>query len=680
MFTYNLEDDRCGVPASVARKLVHKLGKVPSHADFADDSPLPGLPPLALLRRCSTPTAGLVPARKNSDWLVMEERMSSVGLWSRPSTSHDSMRRVASLPSLQKKFPRKYDPAELERLRRLAEAEADTLLASAQKMRDRADEDMKRKIQDAKAAEAQKARAEREAAKAHEDRMARTLVDRREELRLAELRAAELRAAELRAAKLRASSIGNGTDGSSSLGRDGDWMSCGDEDKGEYGNAGCGDDLWHDRQGLDRDGSGGRGRDGGEFENGDAYGRGYGSGGDAGGYNADGSARRGGRGGTLSQSGEGGGGGGGERGGGGGGGGGGNGYGDGHHGGEGSSSNTAGAGGHAGGPFGDGHGGGASNGSMMGKGNTSGGRGGAFSDGDENQVGSGNLANGRSRGSGSGSLMGAAGGGSPMRGGSSASHAGSLARGSPVVGKGGKGSKGGKGKDGDDEEDDEEAREQARLRALVIDWKALAKALPTGGDDESIKRRKIVFEDWDVNSNGSLSYSEIDRAMKKLMAVLTPGLVGGKGALFEWSRSWKPVIMRAFSHAKEFNSLRKGKGKRNDDYVERDEFRLLLVCIRQFFELFIAFSRIDVNIDRRVDKEEFVASLPELAKWGIHIAPAEAMAEFDKVDTDGSGAITFEEFIRWALENQLDLDDDDDDKAAEYLAEMMESAHDTVFL
>ena len=26
MFTYNLEDDRCGVPASVARKLVHKLG------------------------------------------------------------------------------------------------------------------------------------------------------------------------------------------------------------------------------------------------------------------------------------------------------------------------------------------------------------------------------------------------------------------------------------------------------------------------------------------------------------------------------------------------------------------------------------------------------------------------------------------------------------------------------
>ena len=98
MFTYNLEDERCGVPASVARKLVHKLGKVPSCEDFTDASPLPGLPPLPSfgfehLRE----TTGLVPLRRNSDWLVLEDRMSSVGLWSRPSTSHVPMRRVASI-------------------------------------------------------------------------------------------------------------------------------------------------------------------------------------------------------------------------------------------------------------------------------------------------------------------------------------------------------------------------------------------------------------------------------------------------------------------------------------------------------------------------------------------------------------------------------------------------------
>jgi Ca2+-binding EF-hand superfamily protein len=271
---------------------------------------------------------------------------------------------------------------------------------------------------------------------------------------------------------------------------------------------------------------------------------------------------------------------------------------------------------------------------------------------------------------------------SPSRNGGNSGSPGSNARGSPG-GKGGspKG-KFGKGKGGDDdEEEDPEAREEARLRALMIDWKALAKALPTGGDDESIKKRTIIFEDWDVNSNGSLSYSEVDRAMKKLMTVLTPGLVGGKkGALFEWGRSWKPVIMRAFSHAKEFNSLRQGKGKRNNDYVERDEFRLLLVCIRQFFELFIAFSRMDLNVDRKIDKEEFVASLPELAKWGIFIAEADAMAEFEKVDTDGSGTIMFEEFICWALERNLDLEDDDEDHAAEYLEEMMKSAESQVFL
>ena len=232
-----------------------------------------------------------------------------------------------------------------------------------------------------------------------------------------------------------------------------------------------------------------------------------------------------------------------------------------------------------------------------------------------------------------------------------------------------------------DEEDEAEARERARVEALAINWDAIARALPLGADEEDIVRRNEFFAKWDVNSNGGLSFTEVDGAMKKLMAGLTPGLVGkGKGALYEWSRSWKPVIMRAFIKSQNFNAQRKAKAKRNDDYVERDEFRMLLVCVRLYFEMFIAFSRVDVNVDRKIDIEEFKNSVPELRKWGIELAPDQVVAEFEAVDINHSGAVMFEEFICWALEKKLDLEDDDDDLAGVYMSEMTGGAAGSVFL
>ena len=176
---------------------------------------------------------------------------------------------------------------------------------------------------------------------------------------------------------------------------------------------------------------------------------------------------------------------------------------------------------------------------------------------------------------------------------------------SGIKGKGGKGNHGkSRGDEEEIDENDPKARERARIKALTIDWDAISHALPLDKDPESVQMRKDLFERWDVNSNKHLSHSEVDNAMRKLMEELTPGLVGNRGALFEWGRSWKPIIMRAFQRSKAFNAARKSKEKRNDNYVERDEFRLLLVCIRQFFEMFIAFARIDTNVDRKIDKDE----------------------------------------------------------------------------
>ena len=137
MFTYDLESDRSGVPASVARKLLHKLGRVPTIDQMTDSAPLPQLPPLAQVgSEHLRETIGLIPLRTRTEWLVMEEKMSSVGLWSTSSVSQP-VRRSTSLPELRKRWdPPKVDISEFERLRRQAEEEADTLARRIQQLRE----------------------------------------------------------------------------------------------------------------------------------------------------------------------------------------------------------------------------------------------------------------------------------------------------------------------------------------------------------------------------------------------------------------------------------------------------------------------------------------------------------------------------------------------------------------
>ena len=59
--------------------------------------------------------------------------------------------------------------------------------------------------------------------------------------------------------------------------------------------------------------------------------------------------------------------------------------------------------------------------------------------------------------------------------------------------------------------------------------------------------------------------------------------------------------MRAFAHAKN----RVNKNKYGDDLLEFAEFRFFLLSLRQYFEYFDAFMRVDVDDDNRIDLQEF---------------------------------------------------------------------------
>lgn len=92
--------------------------------------------------------------------------------------------------------------------------------------------------------------------------------------------------------------------------------------------------------------------------------------------------------------------------------------------------------------------------------------------------------------------------------------------------------------------------------------------------------------------------------------------------------------------------------------------------MRQYFEYFVMFKRMDKSGDGRVGLDEFKQAVPQLNKWGAKITNPEAT--FKKIDVNGGGTILFEEFSHFSIAQKLDLEDDGDDKEFEEAAKNLE--------
>ena len=183
----------------------------------------------------------------------------------------------------------------------------------------------------------------------------------------------------------------------------------------------------------------------------------------------------------------------------------------------------------------------------------------------------------------------------------------------------------------------------ASTRLPASFWSALAEKLPTATDVATRKKRMDMFSAFDPNGNGYLSLAEVDKGIQDVLEC---------AELFDA----KPPIMRAFQAAKH---ARETKSKLGKDYVERLEFRLLLIYLRRYFELYVMFDDIDGD-DRKISKAEFAAAVGKINAWGVAIeAGADADREFDAIDTNGGGSLLFDEFAAWALKRGLDLIEDD---------------------
>merc|ERR1719228_741284 len=194
---------------------------------------------------------------------------------------------------------------------------------------------------------------------------------------------------------------------------------------------------------------------------------------------------------------------------------------------------------------------------------------------------------------------------------------------------------------------------------MTIDWAAINAKLPYQKNAEEKAKRKELFDGFDVNSNGHISLAEVDKGMRDVL---------GCDELFDC----KDAVNAAFHYAKK---AAPGESKHGDDYIEFREFRLFFQTLRQYFEYFQAFSRLDTGDDSRVSKEEFCsdASKEAIAKW-VKEVPEDLEAEFEKIDENKGGQILFKEFISWAVGKNLDIEDDVDEAPRSEPAESSEEA------
>ena len=151
-------------------------------------------------------------------------------------------------------------------------------------------------------------------------------------------------------------------------------------------------------------------------------------------------------------------------------------------------------------------------------------------------------------------------------------------------------------------------------------WQELQEKLPWRNNDQDKFVRDQIWSVFDMNGNGYLSLAEVDKGMRDVIQL---------PALFKA----KPVLMRAFTAAK---TKVKTKSPHGDDYITKGaEFRYMLKYLRQYYEFFIAFNKVDTGKDQRVDKKEFIAAAPILKQWGIDMSKPDD--QWKEADKDGKG-------------------------------------------
>ena len=173
-------------------------------------------------------------------------------------------------------------------------------------------------------------------------------------------------------------------------------------------------------------------------------------------------------------------------------------------------------------------------------------------------------------------------------------------------------------------------------------WEELTKKLPIKKTGDDRKKRLQLWNKINQYGNGYVSYKRLSTQLTEYLKL--PEVVRNKG----------PMKL-AFDAASD--KYAKYGVKKEDNLIEWMEFRIFLVYLRQYFEYWVMFEKMDKSGDKQISLEEFKKAKDLMANWGVKIDDPEK--EFKKIDVNNGGSLTFDEFCSFAIKKSLDLETDD---------------------
>ena len=186
------------------------------------------------------------------------------------------------------------------------------------------------------------------------------------------------------------------------------------------------------------------------------------------------------------------------------------------------------------------------------------------------------------------------------------------------------------------------------------DWDALKKKLPVEKTKEDRKNRLNLWKKLNEYGNGYISFKRLNVQLTNHLHL--PEIIRNKGP-----------IKLAFDAA--CNKYERNGINKDDNLLEWMEFRIFLVYLRQYFEYWVMFQKLDTSGDLKISLEEFKKALPIMKNWGVEIKEDESESVFNSIDSNGEGSITFSEFCKYAIQKSLDLENDNgfDDEELKHL-------------
>jgi Ca2+-binding EF-hand superfamily protein len=146
----------------------------------------------------------------------------------------------------------------------------------------------------------------------------------------------------------------------------------------------------------------------------------------------------------------------------------------------------------------------------------------------------------------------------------------------------------------------------------------------------SKEKMNELWKKHDYNGNGLLSQSEAKEVLEELWPALARN-----------TKTCDAVLRMAY------NACDDGCG---DGLVDRKEFPTMLEYVQYFSRMFSVFSEIDESGDGNIELSEFYEGCKAV---GLTISDEQAEIEFQSIDEDGGGYVSFMEFCAWVAKKQM---------------------------